>query len=466
MVDKITLTNLVNLTNQTTAVNAINSNNAILTTAMDNTLSRDGTQPNTMSATLDMNSNRIINLPSATSTTEPITLSQFNSMIASTQVPNGLVSVGVPVSAAMQPIVNSSTLVAAGIQLTPQMFGALGNGVADDTTALQNWINAIQSTKNPGLFTAGVYNISSTLNITAACTIKGAGSNLAAAIIPSPSITALSINTTQTVHLESFTIQYNSPALTGTVGLSKTSPIGTQSLYDRFINIVIFNAFTAMAIDRCVSYVIDQMLINTTGANAIIIANTFNVDNGDGCVTNCTFVAIGADAILYTSGGGLKVSNIKVSTAGQGVVLDISSGVVSGDLLVTNSSFEGITGSSILLERQTNSGSWINVLVNNCEFESNYGIVVSTDTSSWLSNLTASNNIWVGTSIANSTMYSIDSTINISIIGGTATAGGGTTPRKFIIGSGVSTGVIGAISGSGFTSSINSGTGVTTIAPF
>jgi microcystin-dependent protein len=72
MTDKITLTNLVNLTNQTTAVNAINANNAAITTAFDNTLSRDGTQPNTMGSNLDMNNNRVLNLPVPSSSFEPL----------------------------------------------------------------------------------------------------------------------------------------------------------------------------------------------------------------------------------------------------------------------------------------------------------------------------------------------------------------------------------------------------------
>ncbi len=71
---KITLTDLVNLTNQTTAVNAINSNNAVLETASNNTLSRDGTQPNTMGAALDMNSNQIINLPVPSTQNSPARL--------------------------------------------------------------------------------------------------------------------------------------------------------------------------------------------------------------------------------------------------------------------------------------------------------------------------------------------------------------------------------------------------------
>lgn len=74
MANKVTLTNLVNLQNETTAVTAINSNNAALITALNNTLSRDGTSPNQMGATLDMNSNRIINLPTPTSALEPVRL--------------------------------------------------------------------------------------------------------------------------------------------------------------------------------------------------------------------------------------------------------------------------------------------------------------------------------------------------------------------------------------------------------
>lgn len=71
---KITLTNLVNLQNETTAVNAINANNSTLTTALDNTLSRDGTSPNQMNAVLDMNNNQILNLPAPSTVNSPARL--------------------------------------------------------------------------------------------------------------------------------------------------------------------------------------------------------------------------------------------------------------------------------------------------------------------------------------------------------------------------------------------------------
>lgn len=50
-----------------------NDNFALIETAIENTLSRDGTAPNTMEANLDMNSNRIVNLPDPINGTEPIT---------------------------------------------------------------------------------------------------------------------------------------------------------------------------------------------------------------------------------------------------------------------------------------------------------------------------------------------------------------------------------------------------------
>jgi hypothetical protein len=70
---KLTLTDITSGYATTTTINA---NNAAIEEALENTLSRDGTSPNQMEADLDMNSNRIYNLPDAVSNTEPVTLSQ------------------------------------------------------------------------------------------------------------------------------------------------------------------------------------------------------------------------------------------------------------------------------------------------------------------------------------------------------------------------------------------------------
>lgn len=78
---KFTPSNLTSLTNEASAVALINTNLANIATAMEKTLSRDGTSPNTMSANLDMNNNRIINLPDAVNDHEPVTKHQLDAVV-------------------------------------------------------------------------------------------------------------------------------------------------------------------------------------------------------------------------------------------------------------------------------------------------------------------------------------------------------------------------------------------------
>jgi hypothetical protein len=73
--DKITLQSVSSVDN--TLIAAINNNNAVITTAFDNTLSRNGQSPNQMTNTLDMNGQSIINLPFATSATMPVVAGQL-----------------------------------------------------------------------------------------------------------------------------------------------------------------------------------------------------------------------------------------------------------------------------------------------------------------------------------------------------------------------------------------------------
>ena len=59
-----------------------NANNDLIEAALENTLSLDGTSPNMMAAQLDMNSNRITNIPDAVNNQEPVSLAQMNGLVA------------------------------------------------------------------------------------------------------------------------------------------------------------------------------------------------------------------------------------------------------------------------------------------------------------------------------------------------------------------------------------------------
>src|SRR5260370_41167286 len=75
---KVTLDNVTNLIDTTTAQGTINKNSAAIVAAVENTLSRDGTAPNQMAASLDMNSNRILNLPAPLASGEPARVIDLN----------------------------------------------------------------------------------------------------------------------------------------------------------------------------------------------------------------------------------------------------------------------------------------------------------------------------------------------------------------------------------------------------
>lgn len=81
---KVTLTNLASLQNEASAINIINTNNDAIEAAIENTLSRDGTTPNQMTAELDMNSQRILNLPQPLTDAEPARLADLEEIIGST----------------------------------------------------------------------------------------------------------------------------------------------------------------------------------------------------------------------------------------------------------------------------------------------------------------------------------------------------------------------------------------------
>jgi hypothetical protein len=68
---KLTLNDPSNLTSSS-AASTIAANNRAIEAALENTLSRNGATPNDMDADLDMDSNRILNLPAAVGDTEPV----------------------------------------------------------------------------------------------------------------------------------------------------------------------------------------------------------------------------------------------------------------------------------------------------------------------------------------------------------------------------------------------------------
>lgn len=142
---KITLTDVANLQNESSAVTAMAANNAAITTAIDNTLSRDGTTPNHMNADFDMNGNRIINLPDALTPQEPATLSQVQEYLEGAEI-GALVDASY-VTLSTNGILNSERVITAGNHISFTDGGAGGTLTVDVNEATLNADSATLTNK-------------------------------------------------------------------------------------------------------------------------------------------------------------------------------------------------------------------------------------------------------------------------------------------------------------------------------
>ena len=137
---KLTLTDMASFVNDSSAVATMNANFALIEAALENTISIDGTTPNSMEASFDLNSNRLINVADGVSGTDGINLSQLNAVVIaagntfaglldtpSTYVGSELYHVRVNAAGTALEFI---TAAASGLQnivedLTPQLGGAL-----------------------------------------------------------------------------------------------------------------------------------------------------------------------------------------------------------------------------------------------------------------------------------------------------------------------------------------------------
>lgn len=138
---KLTLSSITNLQNETSAVATLDANNVLVEASVENTLSRDGTSPNEMGADLDMNSNRILNLPDALSAQEPLTLSQYEASVSGTGT--------APNTASYLTLANSSSLTSERV-LTAGSNITLTDGGAGSTVTI-----AVTPTITPSALTKG-----------------------------------------------------------------------------------------------------------------------------------------------------------------------------------------------------------------------------------------------------------------------------------------------------------------------
>lgn len=229
--------------------------------------------------------------------------------------------------------------------ITPEQFGAVGDGATDDTAAVQKAVNALLGSQLPKqtLFLANSYKLSSTVSLNASAipspigffSIMGQGKDFTFVTsgFSALEITGDDTNTVTDVTIANISCQDKTvnPTNAGSC-IWMNGPSNSAATFDkiRFDNILSFNAHDAIKIGGAMSHSLFSNITTWNNFNGITFVNTTGTANVlTGLMTTVTSGAglFAGDKIGNV--GDLSVSNWQGD--GGGVGLQLNAGPAYGD---------------------------------------------------------------------------------------------------------------------------------------
>jgi hypothetical protein len=347
-------------------------------------------------------------------------------------------------------------------------YGAHGDGVTDDTQAVQAAINAAEGGKGTVFFPAGNYLISSTLLISNSVTVQGTGyqsagsdfvdtdgATLAIAAsslhgcscIIQTNVTAsiFSVSTNQTVQfleLELFYKNFATP-FSGATAIAISGANSDSLIRDLFI----YGADRGISITDCAAWTVDNVLIFNAQTYGVLVDGTA-ANSGGWQILNSSFetgTSSNYSHIALLGGGGGRITENKLNAAGNGTQ-SIMNGIAIAPAHYATGGFQMdpvyIIGNSI-------EGEIIGIAFAGAPASdgiSSSGIIMGnqiwaqTDVSSvagpvfptWIKGWTISGNLLNSQGGPSSFNINLDGASNFSIVGNTYTSvNGGTQPTIF-----------------------------------
>lgn len=273
------------------------------------------------------------------------------------------------------------------------MFGADPTGAADSTTAM----TAAHATGSMVYYPAGTYKFS-TFSF-AAGGICGDGQGIT--ILNSTDTTTADLITftgtgsTTPAYFRDFTIEGSGSKTTG-AALRFNAASGVLT-YPNITNVQFSSIPTGVYTSNTAQFVIDQCNFINYADKGVHIEDNAVSDEGDSSISNCvmnTSVPNGScHGIWHRSGGGLKVSNVKILGGNNGYVMGWIGGTGAADLSISNCSFESpiTSGFGIFLGRDSGTGGIGSVMISNSEMGFPTGI--ATDSSGFLTLISIDGNV-------------------------------------------------------------------------
>lgn len=350
-------------------------------------------------------------------------------------------------------------------QISVRDFGAAGDGVTDDTTAIQAATNAAVILGKQVFFPVGNYAYSG-ITLTAGQACSFIGESTSGSILTLSSGTAIGFNcaTELPVIFEKLTFSYKG-GVTGTAGAFISIPGATpMNANSRFRSLQMNAPWVGINATGAYVWVADTCFFGNYLSAAMVVGNSFVGDAGDSTIEKCLFTTVSTTAkgILHTSSGGLRVINNKCIGGFAFYQLSLAAGVNTSDLLVTGNSIEGTASSGFLAGRQSTTGTFSNITITGNQFAGiQFPVNFNDGTAGWLSKITVTGN---AIPIAASGVGVNLSTVNNFVVSGNTFSGANPACVAIAIGASSTGGSIGTNRYDGCTIAVSNNSTTTDVA--
>lgn len=249
-------------------------------------------------------------------------------------------------------------------------YGALGNGTADDTTAIQNTIDDISTGEAGGgilYFPTGQYIVSSEIAIDGkALTVLGEGRRSSSIKTNNATANIFNVKSSYACSFSGLLIDSSVTKSAG-AGISFNGNGGTiHNPFSSVSNCRIANQFLGLNFVAAYGFAVENNYFVNTESMGVFVRNTYNVDTGDSYISDNVFDTdnnTNTYAIAQQSSGGLRIVNNKILHHQFGYEMDVRGD--TSNLLINGNSFEGQAGEVIRFVRNTGTATFSNILINN-----------------------------------------------------------------------------------------------------
>jgi hypothetical protein len=230
-------------------------------------------------------------------------------------------------------------------------YGAVGDGVADDTAAIQAAIDAVvalggYSARGEIYFPTGIYLVSAALTANSQyAVISFAGDGRGGSIIRTNSTTAdiFTLNSTLPFVFKNLQIDgYGITRTTGSIAINIGGYGGATNTGSSISNCYLQALGTGIVLSPVIDFDVHDCIIDVT-KTAIIVRNTLLPDSGDSIIhSNIISGPVNtADTygIIQNSSGGLKIYGNKILNFDFAYILNLKDGT-TGSLIINSNSFE------------------------------------------------------------------------------------------------------------------------------